>query len=251
MAEQRTPSAFEVFKGLRSNATNYAIAYNEKESGKIPEKELRSFAGEMAPDNFAKAHLQNKDTPISETYPFLEAGYNKFQRLSDKVGSENLEAIVDSTPKKNLRVGLSNINPDPNKAGEYSEAASNHKKYLEMDQVLAVYQDQDAEDGDREKAHKTILKKVRSYYDKVLSDDEPEVKWAINYLLEHSGIFAGNIYGMMHKEANYKFAVAIDGKERKYLKTVLSNDEPNRERFYQSIIIEPKKEEGKQQKMAA
>jgi len=245
MVENNKPSAYEVFKGVKSSALSYDFINREKETGRIKEPELRGYAAQVAPDQAVSAYLQDKNTPINELYPFIEAGSKRFNRVSDKMGSEKLEAIVDSTPKKNLRMGMDNIRPDPQNAGEFADAAKNHKKYLAMNGVLAVYQDKDAEDKDREKASKTILKTIKDHYNSEISDDEPEIKEATNWLIENSQLFAPNRYAMMFQEAQHKFGEAVQGKEKKYLKTVLSNDEQNRERFYQAIMVDPK-ESGEQ-----
>lgn len=241
---QGKPSAYEEFKGVKSNALNYQYINNERDSGKIKEGDLRDYAAKIAPDQAMAAYLQNNKIPFKDVYPFVEkfidAGYQRFKRLSDEMGVNKLEEIVDSTPKKNLRVGIDNLQPDSKNAGDYDEAVKNHKKYLKMNKVLAVYHDEDTDDEDREKASKEILKTIQSHYETVLSDEEPEVKMATQWLIENSQIFAGNMYAMMFQEAQHKFNEAIKGKEKDYVKTMLRNSEESRERFYQAILVDPK-----------
>ena len=249
MAEDsKKPNAYAEFKAAKIGALTYDHIYERRESGEISPEQLKDSAAKIAPDKDIQSYLMHKDTPIAETYPFIEAGSKMLNRQSAQMGVDNLEKIIDSTPKANLNQGLGVLSPDPAKVNKpYEVVAEYHKKLRDMQKVFITYQDQDAEDEVREKATKKIVDKIKSFYNEYLKDDEPEVQGVVQWLIENSQLFAPNKYTILMEENRNEFIKGIKGKEKDYIKAIISTDEENRERFYQAIIQDPPKKENQQQ----
>ena len=254
--ESKAPSVSEKFEALKLNAISYNQINKAKKTGQISDKDLRGHAAQMAPDDIFKAYLMREETPIEEIYEVLDKWDKRANRIADEVGINELEKIVDSTNKPKLKHGLGFIKPDSSKVGDnYKDSAQYHSDMISMQEVALVYQNKDAEDEDREKALKKMKNTAKSFYNSQIDGDkEPEMKEIINWLIEESVILGPNIYMNLLGKTQEDFSNSIKGQEKGYVKSVISNDGANRDRFYTAIAtydMSKKQEQEQGQQRAA
>ena len=247
MPENHKQTAYEKYKILKRTALEYAQINEKKETGEIKEDIIRQYAARIASNEATINYCLNKNNPIKDCYPLIEAGFKKYARLSNEFGNNSLEDIVSSTPNKELKQGLFNIVPDSKKVGKkYQEAAKFHKKLIEMGYTISNYNNEDLEDSERESLFKKMKKTDADYYNSVTDEDDIELKEALEFLLDNSQIFVENIYSNLASINNNKFQEKTKNHEKEYIAGVIGPDKENRERFYQAIVLDPPKKESKQ-----
>ena len=81
-----------------------------------------------------------------------------------------------------------------------------------------------------------------------------QMKEIINWLIEESVILGPNIYMNLLGKTQEDFSNSIKGQEKGYVKSVISNDGANRDRFYTAIAtydMSKKQEQEQGQQRAA
>jgi len=179
-------SEYLQFREKFAKYSPYVLAFEQANDPENPDiRGLKRLAVANVPDSHPNSEIERervgRTNDIQVISKFFNIGYKRIAKDFEAYGDKNIKRILKKTPQKNLEMILASVELKRKIPQAYKSVAQIHQDYQEMYRVLAVYKNDESEEDDREKALKTMEKKVTDFYTANYSGN-PEVLDALKYL---------------------------------------------------------------------
>ena len=184
MAKKRTKNyEYKMFRENFTKYSPYAIALEKFQDPDNPDiRGLRELAISNVPKKLTLERERiSKTDDIKAISGFFDIGYKRTQKDFEIYGDNNIKEIIKETPKRNLELILASVELKSKDFGTYSGVANIHKDYQKMYGTLAIYQDKESDEEDKEASLKTMERSLVKFYESGYGKDK-ETLDALKYL---------------------------------------------------------------------
>ena len=184
MAKKRPKNyEYKIFRDYFAKYSPYVIALEKFKDPENPDiRGLRKLAISNVPKNLnLERERISKTDDIEAISGFFNIGYKRTQKDFEIYGDDNIKELIKKTPKRNLELILASVELKSKDFENYGGAVNIHKDYQKMYETLAIYQDKESEEEDREKSLKTMEKRLFRFYESENIKDK-EILDALKYL---------------------------------------------------------------------
>lgn len=157
---------YKVFRDYFEKYSPYAIALEKSQDPDNPDiRGLKRLAVENVPEALAHERERVSKTNDPEAiFKFFNIGHKRTQKDFEIYGDNNIKTLIKETPKRNLELILASVELKSKDFGNYGAVVNIHKDYKKMYETLAIYQDKESDEEDKEKSLKTMEKRLVRFY---------------------------------------------------------------------------------------